>query len=130
MKLSKLTILSFIFSSISIAMFLSLKNSQNPPTAILSLSAALVFFAMAVMSIIESVDKRHADQLKQPVQIGSVAFALTGAAGAGRSLYLGILTGAWEYWALVTNMVFFVVGVLLFWYNRFITKMLSDVKEK
>lgn len=130
MKLSKLTILSFIFSTISIAMFLSLKDIQHPPTAILSLSGALVFFAIAVMTIIESVDKRHAGQLKKPLRIGSVAFTLTGATGAGRSLYLGIITGAWEYWAQVMNTAFFVVGVLLLWYNHFITKLLSDVKEK
>lgn len=82
------------------------------------------------MTIIESVDKRHADQLKEPVLVGSVAFALTGATGAGRSLYLGIVTGAWEYWALMMNLAFFVIGVLLLWYNRFIKKMLSDVREK
>ena len=62
--------------------------------------------------------------------LGTVAFALTGATGAGRSLYLGLITGAWEYWAMMTNLIFFVVGVLLLWYNRFIKKMLSDVKEK
>jgi hypothetical protein len=111
-------------------MFLSLRESQNPPVALLSLSGALVFFAIAVMTVIESVDKRHADRLKEPVYLGTVAFALTGATGAGRSLYLGIITGAWEYWAMMTNLIFFVLGVLFLWYNRFIKKMLSDVKEK
>ena len=130
MKISRLTLLSLVFSSISIAMFLSLRESHHPPVALLSLSAALVFFAIAVMTVIESVDKRHANRLKEPVYLGTVAFALTGATGAGRSLYLGLITGAWEYWAIMTNLIFFVVGVLLLWYNRFIRKMLSDVKEK
>jgi len=130
MKFTKLTILSFIFSSISVAMFLSLRVTQHPPTGILSLSGALVFFAIAVMNVIDTIHKRNIGQLKGPFQVGSIAFALTGATGAGRSAYLGIITGAWEYWGLVVNLLFFVTGVLILWYNRFIQKLLQDIKEK
>jgi len=130
MKFSKLTLLSLIFSSISVAMFLSLRETQYPPTAILSLSGALVFFAIAVMNVIDIVHKRNIGHLKGPFQVGSIAFALTGATGAGRSAYLGIITGAWEYWGLVVNMLFFVLGVLILWYDQFLQKLLQDVKEK
>lgn len=128
MKISQLTWLSLIFSSISLAMFLLLRDAHHPPLALLSLSAALVFFAIAVMTIIDAVDKRHAGQLREPIRVGSVAFALTGAAGAGRSLYLGIITGAWEYWAIMVNLLIFIVGVLVLWYNSFIKKLLADAK--
>ncbi len=131
MKISKLKILSILFSSISLVMFLSLRESQNQaPMIILSISGALVFFAIAVMNVIETVHKRHVGQLKGPFQVGSIAFALTGVTGAGRSAYLGILTGAWEYWALVMNLLLFVLGVLVLWYNRFIKKLLQDVRKR
>ncbi|MBN1482430.1 hypothetical protein EH223_10355 [candidate division KSB1 bacterium] len=96
----------------------------------MSIAGALVFFAIAVMHILVRVHKRYIGQLRQSIQIGSVVFALTGVTGATRSMSLGFSTGAWEYWAIMTNLLFFVFGVLMLWYNKFIEKLLQDVREK
>jgi hypothetical protein len=131
MKLSAMTISSSIFSFISMMMFVSLFHSRIPVSPlIINISLALLFFAMAVMNVLVKVHKRRVGQLRQPVRLGSVVFGLTGLAGATRSMSLGLSTGAWEYWAIMTNMLFFVVSVLVLWYNKFIEKLLQDIKEK
>lgn len=126
-----MTILTIMFSFISLVLFISLYQSRAIiSTFIISLSGAMVFFAVAVMRALVKVHKRHIGQLQSPIRVGSVAFALTGVAGATRSVSLGLSTGAWEYWPIMTNMLFFVFGVLVLWYRKFIEKLLQDVKRK
>jgi hypothetical protein len=131
MTFSRMKWLTIAFSVISLALFISLYQSHAfISTFIISLSGALVFFAVAVMRALVKVHKRHIGQLQHPIRVGSVAFALTGVAGATRSVSLGLSTGAWEYWVIMTNMLLFVFGVLMLWYRKFIQKLLQDVKGK
>lgn len=131
MNLSKMKILTLSFVLVNVLLFLSLYRSHvHVSLLIMSISAAMVFFALAVMQILVRVHKRFIGQLRQPMHVGSVAFALTGVTGATQSMSLGISTGAWEYWALMTNFIYFVFGVLILWFNKFVEKLLQDVQER
>jgi hypothetical protein len=131
MRLTKMTIMASAFSITSVVLFMSLYMSHDHvPLLVLHLSLAMALFAVIVMHVLVKAQKHQLAQLKQPFRLGSIAFALAGVSGASRSMILGLLTGAWEYWAMMMNLLFFVIGVMVLWYNKFIERLLQDVKQK
>ena len=90
----------------------------------------MAFFALAVMNFLIKARKSQLEQLKRPFRLGTIAFGFVGVSGASRSMVLGLQTGAWEYWVMMMNLLFFVAGVIVLWYNTFIEKLLEDIKEK
>ena len=131
MQLSKMTIVTSLFIFTNTLLFLSLYISNyHVPLFVLNITLAMAFFAVFVMNVLVKVRKRQLELLKQPFRIGSIAFALAGMSGASRSLILGLQTGIWEYWAMMINFAFFIVSVFMLWYNKFIERLLQDIKQK
>ncbi|MBN1561988.1 hypothetical protein JW998_17175 [candidate division KSB1 bacterium] len=131
MNLAKMTILASAFSITSVILFTSLYMSDDHvPFLVLHLSLAMAFVAVIVMYILVKAQKRQLEQMKRPFGFGAITFALAGVSGASRTMVLGLLTGAWEYWAMMMNLLFFVASVMLLWYKKFIERLLQDVKQK
>ncbi|MBN1465473.1 hypothetical protein JXA02_06915 [candidate division KSB1 bacterium] len=131
MKFAKMTILVSTFSMATFILFTSLHlSNDHVPTLVLNISLAMAFFAILVMHALVKAQRRQLALLEKPFRLGAIAFALAGAAAVLRSMSLGLSTGEWEHWAMMLNVLTFVVSVILLWHNTFIERLLQDVKQK